>query len=74
MRFLIAVLVAKTIESTIGRSEINQIVPGLTATPDLLEKIPGLGPLIEKITDSISGEQERSYYHSNVLPVSKFMC
>ena len=74
MRFLIPVLVAKTIASTIGRSDIYQIVPGLTATLDLSEKIPGLGPLIEKISDSISGEQERSYYHPSVLPVSKFMC
>jgi hypothetical protein len=55
MRFLTAVLVAKKIENTIGRSISDQFVPGLTATLDFLEKIPGLGPLIEKITDSISG-------------------
>lgn len=29
------------------------------ASPDFLEKIPGLGPLLEKITDSITGEREK---------------
>lgn len=56
MRFLTARLVAKKIESTIGRSNVNQFVPRLTAALNILEKIPGLGPLIEKITDSISSE------------------
>jgi hypothetical protein len=57
MRFLTARLVAKKIESTIGRSNVNQFLPQLTAVPDILEKIPGLAPLIEKLTDSISGER-----------------
>ena len=64
MRFLTAIIVAKKIENTIGRSSADQIVPGLTITPHFLEKIPGLGSLIEKITDSISGEREKKLLSS----------
>ena len=51
-----AVQVAKKIEKTIGKSSVDQCVPSLNTALGFLEKIPGLGPLIEKITDSISGE------------------
>ena len=58
-RFLTAVQVSKKIEKTIGKSSVNKSVPNLNTTLGFLEKIPGLGSLIGKLTDSISGEQKR---------------
>ena len=71
VRFLTAVQVAKKIEKTIGKSNVDQCVPGLNTTPGVLEKIPGLGPLIEKISESISGEQKKEVV---VIPFLSYQC
>lgn len=59
---------AKKIEKTIGRTEASRSVLSQRQTNYVraLERIPGLESLVEKISESISGEWERPQGYINV--------